>query len=85
MSIPTLGQGGLESILGGMDRGGMAIRHEHGDNQPGLGYVAPFDASQLGRSGNTILNRVCHNGHYDIIERTSGGDFLHHRIYDPNR
>jgi hypothetical protein len=71
----------LDDILGGMSRGGMANTHR--DGHPGLGYVAPFDVSQLRRSGNPVINTHFDGDHYDVIERNSVGDYLHHRIYRP--
>jgi hypothetical protein len=82
MSIPNLSPGGLEGILGGMDRGGLANHHSR-DNLAGLSYTSQFDVSQLGRSGGNVLNYGPDRDHYDVIERLSGGDVLHHRIYKP--
>lgn len=73
----------LDSLLVGMERGGWANHHAR-DGQPGLGYVAHFDANQLGRSGGIVLNNPsCDGDHYDVIERMSEGSILHHRIYKP--
>ncbi len=84
--VKTMDRSTLDSILSGMDRGGWA-NPAHKDRLPGCGYVSDFDATQLGRSGNELINcrpdlSNC-NSHYDIIERTNGGEFLHHRIYKP--
>jgi hypothetical protein len=82
MSLPTLSRGGLEGILSGMDRGGLANHHLR-DNLAGLSYTSCFDASQLGRSGGSVINYGSDRDHYDVIERLNSGDFLHHRIYKP--
>lgn len=84
MSNPTFGPGGLESMLDGMDRGGIPI--SHGDGLQGLGYVERFDVSQLERSGNPLVRPITNidRDHVDVIERASDGEILHHRIYNPN-
>ncbi len=78
--------GSLDNILSGMDRGGFA-NPPHRDGLSGLGYIAPFDLSEVGRSGCEVRNVFADlgavNPHFDVIERNAFGDHLHHRIYFP--
>ena len=78
----------IEDILqSGVARGGR-ILEPHKDGLPGLGYIAQFDPSQLGRSGlelekyNYGLPHSIREGHVDVIERLDDIR-LHHRIYEP--
>ena len=79
---PTLSRQGLEAILEGMDNGGLANHHSW-DNHAGLSYTATFDPLKTQRPDRTLLNVKSHGDHYDVIERLSSGDVLHHRIYKP--
>jgi hypothetical protein len=77
----------LDDILAGMDRGGFATPAHLRDKSPGLCYIAEFDPWQVGRSGAQVLNVFPDlreiGSHYDVIERNSVGEVLHHRIYPP--
>jgi len=85
-AISRLAEGSLSQLEAGVKQGAQ-ILSPHKDDQTGLGYKAPFDVAQVGRSGNEVRNvkRDKKDPHYDVIERTPEGDHFHHRIYQPDK